>query len=164
MIGVSVYIASTKEQQDKTISMLKADDYCFISLHHPLDLIDSFKENAFNLIDRINASKANIIADIAPAGIEKLGFPSFREMAKSNIVWGLRPDYGLSAKEIVAASDYTNIVINASCIDEELVDLLEQSGNKYYAMHNFYPRPETGLDIDYCNECTKYLHAHGAKV
>lgn len=164
MLGLSVYIASTKEQQNKTISMLKDGDYCFVSLHHPLDMTKTFKNDALDLINRINVREAKIIADVSPVGIEKLGFTSFEDMAKANLVWGLRPDYGLSAEEIAHASNYTNIVINASNIDYELVELLYKNNVKFYAMHNFYPRPETGLDIDFCNECTNYLHEKGADV
>lgn len=86
MLGLSVYIASTKDQQGKTISMLNEGDYCFVSLHHPLDMTDQFKNDAFDLINRINVRNAKIIADVSPVGIENLGFASFEEMAKANLV------------------------------------------------------------------------------
>ena len=31
-------------------------------------------------------------------------------------------------------------------------------------MHNFYPRVDTGLDVDYCIKCTDYIHEHGGEV
>lgn len=164
MLGLSIYLFSKSEDQEKTISMLKKDDYCFISLHHPCDMVEGFKEKALDLINRISVTGAKIITDIAPVGINMLGYDSFLDLAKANLVWGLRPDYGLSAKDVSSALKYTNIVINASCIDEELVENLDKSDTKFYAMHNFYPRPETGLDIDYCNDCTDYLHKHNCEV
>lgn len=164
MLGLSVYLFSSKEQQEKTLSMLTKDDYCFVSLHHPLDLGEGFKEKALDLIERINNTGSKIVADIAPMGIEHLGYKSFEDLAKANLMWGLRPDYGLSAQEIFDASKYTNIVINVSNIDVELVELFNKNNTKFYAMHNFYPRPETGLDISYSNECTKYLQDRGADV
>lgn len=86
MLGLSVYIASTKEQQEKTISMLHNGDYCFVSLHHPLDFTDNFKNDALDLLDRIKAKGAKIVADIAPSGIKKLGFNTLEDLAKANLV------------------------------------------------------------------------------
>lgn len=55
-------------------------------------------------------------------------------------------------------------MLNASIIDTDLVEALYEDGANIYAMHNFYPRPETALDVEYCLECNDYLHAYGATV
>ncbi|MDO5328577.1 MAG: MupG family TIM beta-alpha barrel fold protein [Coriobacteriia bacterium] len=155
MLGRSIYLSHP------SIPNLNKDDYCFISLHMPEDFGSDFKTRALDLISKIDAK---IIADISPAGIKELGYDSFADLAKDKLVWGLRPDYGLSTDEILEASQYTNIVINASVIDNDLVLALYDYGSQIYAMHNFYPRPETGLDCEYCKECTDYLHNFDAQV
>lgn len=164
MLGKSVYISSSREDQNKTIAGLNKGDYCFISLHMPEDLVDGFEEKALGMINRINATGAKIIADISPDGIKALGYDSFMSLAKANLVWGLRPDYGLTTKEIIDASRHTNIVINASVIDDDLVFAFADNDVPIFAMHNFYPRVETGLDEDYCFDCSDFLKSFGGRV
>lgn len=86
MLGKSLYLSSTKDVQNKTIATLKKGDYCFISLHTPEDFIEDFSSVAMDLIDRINRTDAKIIADIAPVGIKNMGYESFEDLAKANLV------------------------------------------------------------------------------
>ena len=56
------------------------------------------------------------------------------------------------------------IVLNASTVTAEDAREIAGEGREVFAMHNFYPRPETGLDEDYLMETTQALHAAGLKV
>ncbi len=66
--------------------------------------------------------------------------------------WGvtcLRIDYGFGPEQIrriAASGDYT-IAVNASTADEALLESL--AGLRVVGWHNFYPRPETGLTVDF---------------
>lgn len=81
--------------------------------------------------------------DALGVGIDELGL--LRE-------WGvtcLRIDYGFGPEQIrrIAASGDYAIAVNASTADEALLESL--AGLRVVGWHNFYPRPETGLTIDF---------------
>jgi len=56
------------------------------------------------------------------------------------------------------------IVLNASTTSAEDARAIAAKGRCVMAMHNFYPRPETGLDADYLRETTEALQKAGLKV
>ena len=56
------------------------------------------------------------------------------------------------------------IVLNASTTRVEDAKTIAAKGKCVMAMHNFYPRPETGLDEDYLRETTELLQKAGLKV
>ena len=56
------------------------------------------------------------------------------------------------------------IVLNASTTTAEDSAAIAAKGSLVMAMHNFYPRPETGLDEDYLLETTQALQQAGLKV
>ena len=66
-------------------------------------------------------------------------------------ITGLRVDYGLSEELIANLSRKMKIALNASTLTEENVNKLKQYNfipSSVEAWHNFYPRPETGLDTE----------------
>ena len=56
------------------------------------------------------------------------------------------------------------IVLNASTTTAEDARAIAAKGSCVMAMHNFYPRPETGLDEEFLRETTENLRKAGLKV
>lgn len=79
----------------------------------------------------------------------------------------LRLDDGFTTKQIADLSKRRTIQLNASTVTEEFLDdLLELKANfkNISALHNFYPRPCTGLDTYYFDNQNRILHELGIKV
>lgn len=73
---------------------------------------------------------------IRPAGLG----PAGRRLG----LWALRVDYGLSWDEIAALACELPVVLNASTTPPEQAARIARSSPLAMALHNFYPRPETG--------------------
>lgn len=86
--------------------------------------------------------------DVSPTTLEKLGI-SLDELGRLRD-WGvtcLRIDFGFTASEIHRIARQLPIAINASTADAALLDDL--AGFDVIGWHNYYPRPETGLEAGF---------------
>ncbi|MDQ0217091.1 DUF871 domain-containing protein [Peribacillus cavernae] len=153
MLGLSIYLGklglSEQEQYLKTMSSAGFKSV-FTSLHIPEDDPSQFKELLQSL--GIQAKKYNmeVMADISPATLTNLGY-SYETIPEINSwgVTGLRMDYGIPPEIIAELSNIMKISLNASTLEEAFIDRLVQYGINFSqteAWHNFYPRPETGLE------------------
>jgi hypothetical protein len=104
------------------------------------------------------------IADVSVKTVRQFGCSDLTELARHLRLWALRIDYGFSGEEIGAMAEKMPIVLNASTTTAEDALRIARQGGEVFAMHNFYPRPETGLDEDYLRETTRRFQDAGLKV
>ena len=86
--------------------------------------------------------------DVSPATLDKLGITldgigRLRDWG----VTSLRIDYGFTVDEIRRIAREFPIAVNASTVDAALLDDL--AGLDVIGWHNYYPRPETGLELGF---------------
>ncbi len=73
-------------------------------------------------------------------------------------------DYAIDNQQIAAFSKEMTISLNASTLTEKDIRELQTYGadfTRLEAWHNYYPRPETGLDADWFQEKNRWLKAQG---
>ncbi|WP_068618448.1 DUF871 domain-containing protein [Paenibacillus tuaregi] len=137
--------------------------YIFTSLQmpeeDPLDLLEP--------LGRIGSFAGEhgmiFMADVSPRAFENF---SLAEL-KSSGVTGLRIDYGMGSREIAELSHEWLVAFNASTIDQEFLSELRELGADFsslQAWHNYYPRPETGLDFDSFTNRNAWLQDQGLQV
>ena len=105
-----------------------------------------------------------IIADVSTETCELFGEKDLLALGKRLKLWALRIDYGFTPREIGAMAAQMPIVLNASTTDPRDAAEILKGGKQVFALHNFYPRPETGLDEQMLLSCTEKLQAAGLKV
>ncbi len=79
----------------------------------------------------------------------------------------LRLDDGFDSQRIAEISRARKIQLNASTVTEDLLNTLDELGANFdniSALHNFYPRPNTGLDTYYFANQNRILQDFGIKV
>lgn len=79
----------------------------------------------------------------------------------------LRLDDGFSAKQVAEISRARKIQLNASTVTEDFLNILDDLGANFdniAALHNFYPRPNTGLETYYFDNQNRILRDFGIKV
>ena len=79
----------------------------------------------------------------------------------------LRLDDGFETKQIAEISRRRKIQLNASTVALETLESLQSAGANFdniSALHNFYPHPNTGLDIYFFEEQNKNFHKFGVEV
>ena len=160
MLGQSIYVS----RFDESFIPEKNIDFYFTSMHIAEEFNDEFKNKALKLLKVLNEYNKKIILDISPRGVEALGFKDIYELLDNIHIDVLRLDFGFSEEEILNICDHITIGINASTNDYSLAQKIKEKGNRVIAIHNFYPRPETGLDEDFFIKRNKQLSDMGIEL
>lgn len=162
--GFSLYLSSDPAQCPALGSGAGAGAPIFLSLHIREEFDPDFCARAEALCRRLKDRGCRIIADVSPRTAQQFRCGDLTELAGRLGLWALRLDYGFSRDEIGAMAAKMPVVLNASTTTAEDAQYLAGQGPLVFAMHNFYPRPETGLDEDFLFETTNTLRSAGLKV
>ncbi|PXY85092.1 DUF871 domain-containing protein [Lactobacillus melliventris] len=165
MLGFSMYLNRdfTAADYNYLLAMRNAGlTTVFTSLHIPEDDQKVVLKRLAELTKWCQNLETDIIADVSKEGLEKSGILLDNEkQVKSLGLTGLRIDDGVSSATIAKLSQKMPIALNASTINkDDITALREHSANfeNLQAWHNFYPRPETGLDENWLEQKNKWLH------
>lgn len=163
-LGFSVCQSSFEHQKAVLSRWADTGASVFISLHTGAEWGDDYCREAENLCCWLADKGFRIIADVCKDVLVEFGERDLLTLAKRLHIWALRIDYGLTTEEIITLAREMPIVINASTTAPREAAKIAAEGKLVMAMHNFYPRPETGLDEEYLLESTRALQAVGLKV
>ncbi|WP_230130481.1 MupG family TIM beta-alpha barrel fold protein [Bacillus sp. CECT 9360] len=171
MLGISVYLGKLNHSsQGDYIKDMSCAGFrsIFTSLHIPEDVSEQDKVLLEALGEQARENEMELMADISPATLKNLGYtyekiPEIRSLG----VTGLRMDYGIPPKVMAELSRKMKISLNASTINQALLIELEEHNidlSQTEAWHNFYPRPETGLDRERFIQRNIWLKERGFTV
>lgn len=163
-LGFSLYLSSFAAQCSALGGWSNTDTAVFLSLHISEEFDDTYCRRAEEMCHTLADMGFRTIADVSVKTRSQFGCVDLVELARRLRLWAVRIDYGLTVDEIVAVAAQIPVVINASTVSPEDARRIAAGGAQVFAMHNFYPRPETGLDEDYLLETTRQLQATGLKA
>lgn len=163
-LGYSLYLSTFAAQCPALRGQAGTGAPVFLSLHISEEFDDTFCARAEKTCHALADMGFRIIADVSVKTVKQFGCADLTELAEKLRLWALRIDYGFSRQEIEAMAEKMPIVLNASTTTAEDAAAIAAKGKPVMAMHNFYPRPETGLDEDYLRETTESLRQAGLKV
>lgn len=166
--GVSIYLSTGIEKNEEVIHKAKAAgaSYGFTSLHIPEEDYDDYKNKVQELLALTKRAGIELTMDVDDGTPERLGVKRMEELIDFGVT-SIRLDYGFSDEDIVALSKNFNIVWNASTVEPFEIRKWERMGadvEKFTACHNYYPKPYTGLSLDYVREINSKLKMAGYKV
>lgn len=215
-IGHSVYLSSSSKFSSKSLNKTKQsfvfswkdclqelaslpstyvkDKFCFISLHWAEEAKNFSKQEYQTQTKQMCLALASlglkVVADVSCHTLSYFSYKSLHQLAVDLKLFALRPDYGISEKEIIGLAKEMPLCLNASTITKDflqvLLEQLKQETKNHkekidqekkivkkkknhkkstkekpcvniFALHNFYPRPETALDAEYFQEKNKIL-------
>lgn len=162
--GISVYLSTFQVQKPLLERMARAGAKVFLSLHISEEFSARYCAQAEETCRWLSEAGFQTIADVSAKTIVQFGEPDLVRLAKRLGLWGLRVDYGLTDGQIMELAREMPVAINASTVTRESARRLAAAGPMVMAMHNFYPRPETGLDDDFFIERTRELRDMGLRV
>lgn len=171
MFGFSVFMNQEMSDETKVYIHEMAEKGfigIFTSMHIPEDDASAYKRRLTELGKVAKSHGLELMVDISGKALELAGF-SLENLAplKEIGVTGLRMDYHLSNEQIAKWSHQLKISLNASTITEQDVQELKEAGadfNQMEAWHNYYPRPETGLDKSWYKRKNQWLVEQGFTV
>ena len=163
-LGFSLYLSTYEQQQPMLKRWAGTGAPIFLSLHISEEFDATYCQRAREICHSLAAFGFRTIADVSGKTLQQFGCESLTELAKELKLWGLRIDYGFSTEEIGEMATQMPIVLNASTTSPADAKRIAARGKEVFALHNFYPRPETGLDEEYLMETTRALREAGLSV
>jgi len=163
-LGFSLYLSTFADQWPTLVGWTGTGAPVFLSLHISEEFDETYCRRAEDICRMLASHGFRIIADVSRKTLAQFRCQDLAELAKQLQLWALRIDYGFSLEEICGFAEKMPIVLNASTVTAADAAMIAARGREVFAMHNFYPRPETGLDEDYLLETTRNLQAAGLKV
>ena len=174
--GVSLYLEEhadeTKMQSYLALAKSKDCKEIFTSAHLPEYTLKEQLRFLAILVKQVHRFRMEISVDFGGGSImEILQDPFTCEAIASLQLDAMRLDYGCNADIMEALHKQTGIstfILNASILQEkELLPYLEKAKEhqiQIKACHNFYPREDTGLDMDFMISQYQLFHKYGIPV
>lgn len=173
--GISIYpgLENTLEENLSLIELAASHGIkrLFTSLHIPETDRAALKKDMGVLLKAAQKYHMEIISDISPDTLDILGMKDFNLSSFRMLgITTLRLDYGYPPKEIARLSHNKlglRIQLNASTMTGKFLTALMDEKADFQnidALHNFYPRPGTGLSEETLVRKTIMLHKAGVQV
>lgn len=163
-LGVSVYLSTFEKQKPMLNTLKNSGAFVFTSFHIQEEMEGDYCLRAREMCRWLKQYDFKIIGDVSPRTLQFFGEESLLAFGESLKLDVLRLDYGFTDTETAEISNHMPIAYNASTIDEKLINQMLLSKRPIYAMHNFYPRPETGLDEEFFRRVNQRLTANSIEV
>lgn len=163
-LGLSLYLSTFAAQCSALRGPAGTGVPVFFSLHISEEFDETYCARVEEVCRWLTERGYRMIADVSVKTVKQFGCSDLTELARKLGLWALRIDYGFSEEEIRDMAKKMPIVLNASTTTEEAAVRIAAEGGNVFAMHNFYPRPETGLDEELLRETTRKLQRAGLKV
>lgn len=168
MLGFSVYLNQDLDHQTKSdIKLLAKKGFqgIFTSLHIPEEDVTQYRKRLLELARFAQTCQLNLMIDISKDALEQAGFSLENlEELKNAGVTGLRIDDQIANETIAKWSHQIHIALNASTItsqDVQELNAYQADFTRMEAWHNYYPRPETGLERTWYQQKNEWLHQQG---
>ncbi len=163
-LGFSLYLSTYEQQRSALEAWAGTGAPIFLSLHISEEFDATYCQRAREICHSLAVFGFRTIADVSVKTLQQFGCESLTDLAKELKLWGLRIDYGFSAQEIGEMATQMPIVLNASTTSAADARRIAALGQEVFALHNFYPRPETGLDEELLMQTTARLKEAGLSV
>lgn len=163
-LGFSLYLSTFEAQRPALLPWAGTGAPIFLSLHISEEFDATYCQRAREICHLLAVFGFRTIADVSVKTLQQFGCESLTELAKELKLWGLRIDYGFTAREIEEMATQMPIVLNASTTSPADARRIAAKGQEVFALHNFYPRPETGLDEELLTQTTQRLREAGLSV
>lgn len=173
--GISIY-PGLDNTPTENLELLERAAACgirrvFTSLHIPETDTRALKCELTALLQAARAHDMEVISDVSPATLALLDLKEFNPAAFRMLgISTIRLDYGFGLEEIARLTHNRsglNIELNASTITVKLITALIELGanlGRIDALHNFYPRPGTGISEELLVRKNMLLHKYRIKV
>ncbi|MTI94722.1 MAG: DUF871 domain-containing protein [Firmicutes bacterium] len=171
-LGISVYPEANDRfcEQKNYIALAKLQGYSqiFSTLHLPELPLESMLEYARNLSSVVTEHQMQLTLDVSATKVREIAqAESYINKIKDTSIDYIRLDYGFTEHDLKLLKDCLNVnglVLNASTLSaseiDDFLEIITKAGfdmRNLKACHNFYPREETGLSMEFLiQKCQLY--------
>ncbi|WP_301860823.1 MupG family TIM beta-alpha barrel fold protein [uncultured Megasphaera sp.] len=169
--GISLYPGLNRSIDEDLILLKQAASRgitrLFTSLQIPETNRTVFQKDLSRLLQQARRFGMDVCADLSPQTSALLGIEGTPQALQELGITTVRLDSGFSTRQAALFSRILTIQLNASTIRPAFAEDLRRAGanmSHVDCLHNFYPRPHTGLSEEYVVAQTKWLHQEGLSV
>lgn len=167
-LGISLYPGLSANREGNIRLLREAASLgfsrVFTSLQIPENNQEILRQDAGYLFALAEDLGLEVISDVSPAAQTILNLKELTPQALRHLhITTARFDFGFPAEFIAAFSHEINIQLNASTLrSKQLADLQRANADlsRIDGLHNFYPRPHTGLSSETLQKQNALLHRH----
>ena len=167
-LGISIYPGLDADREKSLLLLEKATTLgyarVFSSLHIPETNAAALREEALCLFAFAESLGLEVIADVSPFTLQILDIPELTPSALKKLhITTARFDYGVGPEMIASFSREMNVQLNASTLRSVQLNALLKANadfSRIEGLHNFYPRPHTGLSSETIQRQNALLHRH----
>ncbi|MBQ9573474.1 MAG: DUF871 domain-containing protein [Acidaminococcaceae bacterium] len=167
-LGISIYpgLDADREKSLLLLQNVAALGYTriFSSLHIPESNTAALREKALYLFAFAESLGLEVIADVSPLTLKILDIPELTPSRLKELhITTARFDYGIGPETIADFSREMNVQLNASTLRSVQLNALLKANadfSRIDGLHNFYPRPHTGLSAETIQRQNALLHRH----
>lgn len=157
--GFAVYVSAFKRQRPFLLKLKDQNTPIFTSLHMNEEVTDSYVKDVEEMCEWLHENNFWVMADVSPLTLEWFEESSLATLADRLHLDNLRLDFGFDSTELKNEKNKFSFTYNASTILNGDSDVSEG-----YYMHNFYPRPETGLDDVFFKTLNEQIRKEGGQT
>lgn len=135
-------------------------EYIFTSVHIPEPDRKKVRDEFEIILKEAEKREMKVIVDVSKGFFDEFCWENYK-------IEALRLDFGFNDNEITELSRKYNIQLNASAVSEEWMERLVKGGlntEKLSVCHNYYPRSNTGISIEFLTERNKFFKKAGLKT
>lgn len=142
---------------------ISEQQYLFTSLHIGEEVDSDYATQVKSMCHQLAEYGYKLVADISKKTLAYFQADHVVDLAKEYRISMIRIDFGYSVDEMMALAKQMPVCINASTLSEKDRERLEEKMAQapdscgLMAIHNYYPRPETGLDEDFFGCINQWL-------
>jgi hypothetical protein len=163
-LGYSVFVSTFEESKDRLRALYTEGSRIFTSLHIAEEVDATYAARAEAMCAYLKEIGYGIIADVSKRTVDLFGGTDIVAIAERLGVEALRIDYGFSEDEMEAIARRFPVCLNASTVPLKTAERIARSAVRAVAMHNYYPRPETGLDRPFFDAANRRFADLGMEV
>ncbi|WP_414053009.1 MupG family TIM beta-alpha barrel fold protein [Macrococcus animalis] len=156
MLGFSVYLSIVNESY-----IQKMISYGFTTIFTSLQIPEEDIEDKFTKLKELKSiagQNVKIIVDINPIVFQQIEDED--RCGSHSGLDAIRFDESIDIEKLLHWSNHADIVLNASTDGLNILRSLKSHAfdySKVYIAHNYYPRPETGLDTHFFRKVNKEI-------
>lgn len=163
-IGYSVYLSNYQEIKEQLSSLSGEGCDIFTSFHISEEFSEDYPAQMAKMCAELREMGYRLTGDVSRKTLQMFSCESIPEFAKSMGLSAVRIDYGFTEKEIMETGNMLPVCVNASTLEKEAALRIASQVKEVYGIHNFYPRPETGLDEALFSNINRNLKEAGVKT
>lgn len=160
-----MYVSTWNSLKEELSSCFCEGSFVFTSLHIEEEIkSDHYAQEVENMLQSLKTMGYKLLVDVSPRTLQALSLNSFEQLVHTYHIDVLRADFGFTLEDLIKLSQSVSLCVNASMNEAGLQTLIKKAKFPIVAMHNFYPRVETGLDLSQLKEKNKPYNAMNIPV